>query len=86
MSTEEVKALSRKMDRILFILDNDDDTGSKGLVARLDDLKSQFHDFVAQYNIDKAIKKGGDTVWKIVWGAVGGTLVLIGKHLIGLIF
>lgn len=85
MSDAEVKSLSRKMDRILFILDNDEDTESKGLVAQFADLKKQFHSFVSQYNIDQAVKKGKDTVWKIVWGSAGAALLLILKAAIAFV-
>lgn len=81
MSDEEVRQLSRKLDRVLDILNNDDETGEKGLVARVADLTSDFKGFVAQYNIDQAVKKGKATVWKIVWGAVGAAILKLISYL-----
>ena len=85
MSGHEVAVLSRKMDRILNILENDESTGSKGLIAQVNELKNNFYKFVNKYNIDQAKKKGKETVWKIVWGTVGAGLLAVGKFLIGLI-
>lgn len=85
MSENEVRILNRKMDRILLILENDAGTGSKGLVTQVSDLRDNFHNFVHQYNIDQATKRGKDTVWKIVWGAVGAGLLAVGKFIVGLI-
>lgn len=72
MSEAAVNALNRKMDRVLDILENDDRTGEKGLVTQFGDLRQEFHAFLRQYNIDQAVKRGKDIVWRIVWGAVGG--------------
>lgn len=82
MSAEEVKLLSKKMDRVLNILENDPATGEKGVVAELNELKKAFYQFVNKYNIDQAIKKGKDTVWKMIWGAAGAALLLIGKFVV----
>jgi len=81
MSDEQVRQLNRKMDKVLAILHNDDDTGKPGLVAEVTEIRNKFVGFVAQYNIDQAVRKGKDTVWRIVWGAVGAFLLLVAKFL-----
>lgn len=75
MSESDVQKLNRKMDRILLILENDASTGAKGLVTQVTELKLNFYQFINKYNIDQAVKRGKDTVWKIVWGAVGAGLL-----------
>ena len=75
MSDAEVQVLNRKMDRILLILENDDHTETKGLVSQVADIRRDFHKFVADYNIDMAVKRGKDTVWKIVWGFIGALVL-----------
>lgn len=85
MSSEEVTILNRKVDRILDILNNHDETNEKGLVTKVSDLTREFRKFVHQYDIDQAIKKGKATVWNIVWGAVGAFIIAMGKFLISLI-
>jgi len=84
MSESEVRTLNKKVDKIILILQNDDETDKKGLVSEFIDLKRSFYVFVNQYNIDQALKKGKDTVWKIVWGAVGASIITLGKFFIGL--
>ena len=84
MSETEVKSLNRKMDRILLILENDASTGAKGLVTQVTELKVNFYQFVNKYNIDQAVKRGKDTVWKIVWGAVGAGLITGIKYIVNL--
>lgn len=71
MSEAQISAVNRRLDRILDILENDERTDEKGLVTRVSDLTCEFHSFRTQYNIDQAIKRGRDIVWKIVWGIVG---------------
>lgn len=75
MSTEEIRSLNHKVDKILFILNNDEDTGRKGLVAEVAELTADFHAFLRQYNIDQAVKRGKDVVWKIIWGGIGGGIL-----------
>jgi len=85
MSDEEVAVLNRKMDKVLSILNNDGDTGRKGLVAEVADIRNIVVTHVAKYNLDKAEKAGKDKVWRIVWGAVGAALLWIGKAIAGAI-
>lgn len=86
MSEREVAVLNSKMDRVLFILNNDEGTGKKGLVAQVNDLKStmdihkqEFTDFVKKKDLEEASKAGWDSAWKIIYGAIGALLVFLGK-------
>ena len=86
MSDEEVRLLSRKLDRVLDVLNNHDETGEKGLVAKVAGLSNDLHSFIAQYNIDQAIKKS-DIKWiAAIFGTLGTIAAFIGKFIIGLIF
>ena len=77
MSDEEVAVLNRKMDKVLSILNNDEETGRPGLVAEVTDIRNKFITFVAEYNRDKAEQVGKDKVWKVVWGAVGAGVIWV---------
>lgn len=82
MSDQEVAALSRKLDRVLSILENDNRTGDKGLVTQVSDLRDSFYGFRNQYNIDVAIRKTRDTIWKIIWGSIGAILIEVVNFII----
>lgn len=89
MSENEVAVLNSKMDRVLFILNNDEGTGKKGLVAEVKELKQtidshkqEFTDFVKKKDLEDAGKAGWDKAWKIIYGAVGALLVFLGKEIV----
>lgn len=79
MSDEEVAVLNRKMDKVLSILNNDNETGRQGLVSEVIDMRNQFAHFISEYNKDKSEKEGKDKVWKIVWGAIGAGILWVFK-------
>ena len=86
MSENEVAVLNSKMDRVLFILNNDEGTGKKGLVAQVNDLtksmdshKQEFADFVKKKDLEEANKEGWDRAWKIIYGAIGAIGVFLVK-------
>jgi len=71
--------LEKKVDRILFILENDDATDKKGLVSRVTSLEERLKDFISQYNNDQSYKKGRNAVISFIFGVLGaGLLKLIG--------
>lgn len=85
----QINNTDKKLDRIIFILDNDEGTGQEGLVAQVHGIKKKNHtditrierkidDFIAEYKKAEAVKnaKAG------VIGAIAGTLVSIGAFLI----
>lgn len=73
--TPDITTLDRKVDRILNILENDSRTNQKGLVTQVAELKNNFYGFRNQYNTDVAVKKTKDTIWKVIWGAVGAIAI-----------
>lgn len=81
MSDNEVNRLNNKVDRILFILDNDHGTNQPGLVSRFAALELAFENFVKQYDKDIAFKKGKSTVWSLLFGAIGSGITFLIKHL-----
>jgi hypothetical protein len=100
MSTLEVKSLrenvaelkgqvsetGRKLDRILFILNNDEGTGQDGLVAQVQEIKKKNHSdilrvegkidgFIIEYKKQEAVKnaKAG-----LIGAIAGGIVALLG--------
>lgn len=82
MPDNEVKQLNYKMDRILFILNNDEGTRQPGLVSRFAALELAFENFVKQYDKDQAFKRGKNAVWTMVFGAVGSGIAFFIKYII----
>lgn len=78
----KLESLGTKMDNINFILNNNHDTGKKGLVGEFQEHRQAFYNFVAQYNIDQAVKRGRNAVWTIVCGAIGAGLVFAAKAIV----
>ncbi len=69
MEHQERQTLSQKIDRVLYILENDDKTKRKGLVQDVADMKIAIDDLI----IDKKI-----FVAKVAFlGAVGGFLFTV---------
>ncbi len=54
MSIQEETNISQKLDRVLYILENDDKTNRKGLVEEVFDLKIQVQDLVTKERIDES--------------------------------
>lgn len=87
----EVRNTDRKLDRIIYILDNDQGTGQPGLVSQVQDIKKKQHadiirvetkidEFITEYKKTEAVKhaKAG-----IIGAMAGGLVTLIGfiiKH------
>ena len=66
MSTPQEKALEKKLDRVLYILENDSKTNRKGLVEDVADMKVQ---------IDSVIFNQKMFVAKVAFlGVIGGAL------------
>ena len=78
MSEKEVAALSKKLDQIMFYLHNDDKTGHKGLVSKVEDLHNDFHDFKNKYETNQAIRKTAMGIY----GAIGAGIFVAAKWLV----
>lgn len=78
MSEKEVQALSKKLDRIMFYLHNDEETGHKGLVSKVEDLHKDFHEFKNKYDTNQAIRKTAMGIY----GAIGAGVFVVAKWLI----
>mgnify|MGYP006921395969 CR=1 FL=1 len=86
MTESDVAVLNTKIDQVLFILENNNKTGTKGLVAQVDELKTamnshkqEFTDFVKKKDLEEANKAGWDKAWKIIYGAIGAIGVFLAK-------
>lgn len=66
---KQIKELDDKITRILFYLENDEKTGKKGLIGKVDDMEEVISDLVLKDKI-KAAKVAGI-------GVSGGAIVLI---------
>lgn len=65
--TDKIDTLANNQKRILYLLENDDTTGTKGLVAEVRDLKAQMGNFSDWVKISKAKAT--------VWGMVGTVII-----------
>lgn len=68
----------KKLDRIIFLLDNDEGTGSKGLVARVKDLhetqiqhKAILDTHINTYDTEKKVQSAK----AVKYGSIAGTVV-----------
>lgn len=64
--SKEFQAVVKKMDRVLFYLEDDDKTGQKGIISRLSDLEEK----VRVLNIDKKINAGKMAVYVSIGSAL----------------
>lgn len=78
MSEKDVEVLKKKVDLILFYINNDEGTGRKGIVNQLEDLKDKVDKFIVKYNQNEAVKKAKMTIW----GMIGGAVIWLFKILI----
>ena len=67
---EDFDALKAKFDKVLFYLEDDNKTNTKGLISRLAAVESQLSDMVTKSQIDKGKKSvyyvlGGAVIWLI---------------------
>lgn len=76
------KERDKKLDRIIFLLDNDEGTGSKGLVARVQDLhkghadvNAKIDNHINNYETDKKVQTAKTMKWGGVIGAVAASIV-----------
>lgn len=82
MSHEEVTVLTSKVDKILNYLHNDEDTGEKGLIAKVNDLKQELTDFKVEYEKNQAVKKAQIGIY----GFLGGGILWLAKFLVELFY
>lgn len=82
MSDTDVEVLKKNVQKILNYLHNDEETGTKGLVAEVANLKSKFDEFIVSYKVEKAFKKGQITMLVFIGSCCG----LLMEWLIKIIF
>lgn len=83
MSDNDFEALKRDVQKILFYLNNDEDTGEKGLVAAFRSHEKEFKDFKTKYEKEQAEKKAKMGVYGAIGGAILTFLIFVGKSLFG---
>lgn len=81
MAADDVEILKGKVDKILFYLNNDEGTGSKGLIAEVRQLSHDFNAFKRSYEDKELIKKTKMTMY----GGFGAAILLSIKYIITLI-
>ena len=64
--TDDFDALKAKFDKVLFYLEDDDKTNTKGLISRLSKVENQLNEMVTKSQIDK----GKKSVYYVLGGAV----------------
>lgn len=69
MSSQDEINISQKLDRVLYILENDDKTNRKGLVQEVNDIKLQVQELITKDRI-------GESKTALL-GAIGGALSTI---------
>ncbi len=79
MSEIEVTELSRKLDRVLLILENDDKTGYKGLVHQTAENKKAIEEMLEKERLKEAVQAGKMAVYGLIGGAVIWIITLIIK-------
>lgn len=88
----DFKNTDKKLDRIIFILDNDEGTGQYGLVAQVQDLKKKQHDdiarvedkidaFIVEYKKTEAVKQAKAGLIGALAGGIVGIVGFIIKNL-----
>lgn len=82
MSDKDVEVLKRDVQKILSYLHNDDETGTKGLVAEVALLKKSFTDFTVSYKVEKAFKKGQIAVIATIGGGIAFFIELVVKFFV----
>lgn len=68
--TDDFEALKAKFDKVLFYLEDDDKTNTKGLISRLATVETQLNNMITKSQIDKGKKSvyyvlGGAVIWLI---------------------
>lgn len=81
MSDKDVEVLKRDVQTILHYLHNDNGTGEKGLVAKVNQLQIDFSAFKRSYEDNQLIKKTAIGIY----GGLGAAIMLVAKWLGGLI-
>lgn len=82
MSDQEIEVINRKLDKISFYLNNDGDTGKKGVIAQVEQLSKDFYEFVDDYKRAVAVKNA-----KLgLLAFFGGCLAVVVEWVIKLVF
>jgi hypothetical protein len=81
MSETEVQTLNKKVDKILYYLHNDNETGNKGLIAEFRDHKTSVDKFMEEYNTKEKVKRAT----AIAYTTAGGTAAIFLKWIGGLL-
>jgi len=87
----EVKNTDKKLDRIIYILDNDLGTGQPGLVSQVQDIKKKQHadiirvetkidEFINEYKKTEAVKQAKAGIIGAIAGGIVAFIAFIIKH------
>lgn len=87
----EVKNTDKKLDRIIYILDNDQGTGQAGLVSQVQDIKKKQHsdiirveakidEFITEYRKSEAVKQAKAGIIGAIAGGLVGVISFIFKN------
>lgn len=76
-SNQNIEGLRDDLQRLLFYMNNDGQTGRRGIVAEMEELKKTISDLLTREKVYRA--KAG------VWGIVGGIIVTAAIKLITVI-
>lgn len=84
MALTEIEKINNKLDqvldenrRILFYLNNDVNTGSKGLIQSVRDMGED----ISKIKLKMAISGAKRAVWNTIFGVIGGSLAAIVKYI-----
>lgn len=73
MSQNEIESIKNKLTRVLFLIDNDNATGTKGLVQEVRDIRIDLYKLIDSIMLERERRK----VWSVVFGAIGASIVWI---------
>ena len=87
----DVKNTDKKLDRIIYILDNDLGTGQPGLVSQVQDIKKKQHvdiirvetkidEFINEYKKTEAVKQAKAGIIGAIAGGIVAFIAFIIKH------
>jgi len=71
---DKIDSLEIKLDKILFYMNNDPQTGKKGVIAEMEDLKKTISELLTREKVYQAKAS--------VYGVVGGALVIVAGKVI----
>lgn len=71
----------KKLDRIIYILNNDEGTGQPGLVSQVKSMQGKVNLFIEEYEKKEAVKKGKLGLMATIFGAIGTSIAFFFKYI-----